>query len=92
MTNPVNPARGMFLRTNSTTLTGHQHRPSSHTDPDMYHSETTCWSQGCLCTLSPRYARINKWRQGYAVVEVDKSGEFNVHNYALGGDYKVRTA
>ena len=89
---PVNPARGAFLRTIHSCLVGHSHRTSTHCEPDMFKREITTWSQGCLCELSPEYARINKMNQGFAVVEVDKDGQFDVYNYRLSRDYKVRTA
>ncbi len=89
---PVNPARGAFLRTNHTVLIGHLHRPSSHAESDMFQSETMTWSTGCLCDRRPEYARINKWGWGFAHVEVDKDNQFNVHNYRLSNDYRVRTA
>lgn len=88
---PVNPARGAYLRTAHTVLIGHSHVPSTHAQPDLWQSETTCWSQGCLCDTRPEYARINKWAHGFAVVDVDKAGEFNLHNFKVTRDGKVRT-
>lgn len=89
---PVNPARGAFLRTLHTCLIGHLHRSSSHCEPDMFKREIMTWSQGCLCDLSPRYSRINKWSWGYAVIDVASDGSFNVHNYRLNGRHEVRAA
>lgn len=89
---PVNPARGLFLRTLHSCLQGHYHRTSTHCEPDMFKSETTTWSQGCLCDMTPEYARINKWNLGFAFIDVAKDGEYNLHNYRLSADYKVRTA
>jgi predicted phosphodiesterase len=91
ISSPVNPARGAYMRTAHTVLIGHLHRPSTHTEPDLWHSETTCWSTGCLCNLRPDYARINKWAWGFAVVDVDKSGQFNLHNFKVTQDGTVRT-
>jgi hypothetical protein len=91
ISSPVNPARGAFMRTLHTVLIGHLHRSSTHAEPDMWNSETTCWSQGCLCDRNPEYARINKWTHGYAVVDVDKSGDFNLHNFKIAAGGKVRT-
>jgi hypothetical protein len=39
-----------------------------------------CASTGCLCGLHPAYARINKWNHGFAIVEVDSKGVFQVDN------------
>jgi predicted phosphodiesterase len=86
---PVNVARGAFLRTLSTVMVGHSHRSSGHAESDMWHDETFCWSTGCLCDLTPEYARINRWNHGAAVVTVHKDGEFDVENFRITGG-KVR--
>lgn len=91
MSAPVNQARGAFLRLHHTVLEGHGHRTSVHCEPDMWHSETTCWSTGCLCDLRPDYARLNKWNHGFAVVDVHADGEFDVENLRIAGD-KIRTS
>ena len=77
----VNPARGAFLRMIDTSLLGHHHRSSSHVEYTWKHEPINCWSVGCLCDLSPEYARINKWNHGHAIVEVGSSGVFDVLNY-----------
>lgn len=81
LTNAVNPARGAFLRMMDTVVIGHHHRSSSHVEYDWRHKATNCWSVGCLCDLTPEYARINKWNHGHMVVEVSECGSFNVLNY-----------
>ena len=81
---PVNPARGLFMRTLSSMLIAHGHRTSQHAEPDWRHELTTCWSIGCLCDMTPEYARINKWNAGAAKIEVDKAGEFEVENFRIG--------
>jgi hypothetical protein len=88
---PVNQARGSFLRLHHTVLEGHGHRTSVHCEPDMFHSETTCWSTGCLCDLTPEYARLNKWNHGFAIVAVHDGGEFDVENLRIVGD-RIRTS
>ena len=92
MTNPVNPARGVFMRTLSTGLIGHQHRTSNHAESDMWHKEIACWSVGCLADLTPDYCRINRFNWGFAVVHVHKGGAFDVHNYRVMLDGSVRTS
>lgn len=86
---PVNVARGAFLRTLSTVMVGHSHRSSGHAESDMWHDETFCWSTGCLCDLTPEYARINRWNHGAAVVTVHDDGEFDVENFRISAG-KVR--
>ena len=91
ISSPVNAARGVFMRMISTALVGHHHRTSSHTEPNWKHEEIVCWSTGCLCNLNAEYAVINKWNAGFAVVEVDGSGQFQVDNLRLNTDYAVRS-
>jgi predicted phosphodiesterase len=87
---PVNPARGLFLKTLSTMLVGHGHRTSQHSETDWRHKQTSCWSTGCLCEMNPVYWRMgNRWNWGAAHVEVDSSSDFEVDNFRLGpgGEY-----
>jgi predicted phosphodiesterase len=65
---PVNPARGLFLRSKATALCGHSHQTSAHVETNMNRTVTGCWSLGCLCDLQPRYAPYNKWNHGFAIV------------------------
>ena len=69
---PVNPARGFFLKTLECTIAGHLHRSSIHRERSSKGKQIACWSTGCLCGLWPDYAKINKWNQGAA--RIDLSG------------------
>lgn len=89
---PVNVARGAFLRTLSTVLVGHSHRSSGHAESDMWHNEIFTWSTGCLCDLTPEYARINRWNHGAAIVTVHDDESFDVENFRISPDGKVRTS
>jgi predicted phosphodiesterase len=92
ISSPVNQARGAFLRLHHTVLEGHGHRTSGHAESDMWHKEVFCWSTGCLCDLTPEYARMNKWNWGFAVVSVDKSGSFDVDNLRISKHGDVRSS
>lgn len=72
MTNPVNPARGLFLRAKVNAVCNHFHQTSSHTEPGLGHPVST-WSGGCLCNLHPRYRPINKWNHGFMVLELHRN-------------------
>lgn len=74
---PVNPARGFFLKTMECTLAGHLHRTSQHQERTSKGKHIACWSTGCLCGLWPDYAKINKWDQSAARVDLHR-GDFNV--------------
>lgn len=80
---PVNPARGAFMRSMDCVLMGHQHRTSEHTEVTLMGKMITCWSTGCLSSLHPEYARVNRWNHGAAEVIVEKDGNFNVNNYRI---------
>lgn len=78
-TNPVNPARGVFLKTIDSVLIGHHHQPSSHTSKTLRGKAITTFSIGCLCDLAPEYMPVNKWSHGFCYIENDEDG-FNVDN------------
>lgn len=80
ITAPVNIARGLYLRAKVSTMQGHNHQTSEHTEPNLDGEIITTWSTGCLCELHPAYAPINKWNHGIASVEVFKDNTFNVEN------------
>lgn len=72
MTNPVNPARGLFTRAWESAICGHFHQISQHTERTAFSQRViSTWSLGCLCNLAPRYRPVNKWQHGHALVELD---------------------
>ena len=73
MYNPVNPARGVFLRTKACTLIAHFHVPSHHSERTVEDRIISCWSLGCLCDLHPEYDAVtNKWGHGFGYLEVQE--------------------
>lgn len=76
----VNPARSTFLKTYESTIVNHTHRSSEHTEPNLSEEVITCWSIGAMCWLHPEYSPINKWNHGFATVQTDDDGYFNVKN------------
>jgi hypothetical protein len=79
MTNPVNPARGLYMRAKKTSLCGHYHQSSEHTESSINNDIVTCWSIGCLSGLHPEYLPLNKWNHGFAEIYNDED-YFTVHN------------
>lgn len=79
ISNPVSPARGLFLRTVATSLCSHFHQRSEHSTKSGDGKLITTWSTGCLCHLSPDYASRNNWSHGFAVVETH-GRTWDVHN------------
>lgn len=78
----VNPARWLYLRAQATVLCGHFHRTSNHTETDMDGHPTSTWSAGCLCGLTPRWLRYNKWNQGFMYVE-SNGHDFRLENLRI---------
>ena len=77
----VNPARGLFLRAKSWALCSHCHTTSMHTAKNITGRLLTTWSTGCLCDLSPDYwPYANDWNWGFALVNIEKDGNFEVVN------------
>lgn len=81
LTNPVSVGRGVWLRTKQTGFTSHHHSTSTHIESNGSKTKTwVCFSLGCLCDLHPDYAPINGWNHGFAVVDIDKHGNFKEQN------------
>jgi hypothetical protein len=87
LTEPVNIARGYFLRAKGTVMVSHHHRTSEHTETDISEKMMTAWSIGCLCGLHPAYMPQNRWNHGFATVEIDGK-HFETRNYRI-SDGKV---
>lgn len=87
ISNPVNPARGLYNRAKKNTICFHHHQSSSHSEKDISGDVTTCWSSGCLCNLSPEYMPFNKWNHGFIEINGDDD-MFQVKNHNI-INYKV---
>ena len=81
-TSPVNPARGLFLKTLSSAVVGHHHRSSAHSELDVNEKLMSWWSIGCLCALHPEYALINKWNHGFCFIQTEGK-EFEMTNMKI---------
>jgi predicted phosphodiesterase len=77
---PVNIARGLFLKAKASAMQGHNHQTSEHSESNLEGKLTTTFSLGCLCELNPEYMPINKWNHGFAIVDIDDKGNFEVSN------------
>jgi predicted phosphodiesterase len=86
---PVNPAKGVYNKINSSMLIGHCHTTSEHSGSTLDHQLITCYSIGCLCTLAPGYDPFcTKHNLGFAYVEVKQGGNYRVHNKRI--DYYTK--
>lgn len=79
----INPARWLSLRAGESALIGHFHRTSSHISRSVRGSVQGWWSTGCLCELTPEYLVQNQWQHGFAIVDVNPDGSFEVQNLMI---------
>jgi predicted phosphodiesterase len=80
ISNPVNPARGFYMRAKTHVIGSHLHQTSQHSEKSLDGNVISTWSTGCLASLTPRYRPLNSWNHGFAVVSIDKCGGFDVEN------------
>lgn len=86
----VTPARNYRMKAVENIIVGHVHRTSTDViRKPLDGSYIGGWSVGCLCDLNTHYAARNGWNHGFAIVDVDKSGDFSVHNkMIIGGNIR----
>lgn len=81
---PVNAARGVYMQAKASTIIGHTHSVSEHTEKTLKDELITCWSTGCLCELRPDYKPYaNKYSHGFAHINVENNGNFHVKNMRI---------
>lgn len=81
--NPVNPARGVFLRAKASTIIGHCHQSSKHTESNLKGKIISCFSTGALCDLHPSYDPHNtKHNLGFAHI-TRNAGNYHVRNLEI---------
>lgn len=81
ISSPVNQARGAFLRTVECTISGHGHRTSHHVETALLGRTISSWSIGCLSDLHPDYRPVNRFNQGFAILDATK--DWRVTNYRI---------
>lgn len=81
---PVSPARGAFMKAKQSIIVGHLHRASHHPEITADGEVISCWSTACLCELKPSYSpQVSNSQHGFAHIEVEKNGDYTVHNYQI---------
>lgn len=84
MTSPVNPARGLFLKTGESAFVAHHHRTSEQPFKRPFsQTQVVCYSIGCLCILRNDYDTYNQSNHGFADVIVHNNGDFEFHNHKI---------
>lgn len=79
---PVSPARGLALKTLTSSVVSHHHKTSAQTETDLNGKLMSWYSLGCLCDLHPEYALINKWNHGFAYIQTEGL-EFDFSNMKI---------
>ena len=86
----VSPARGLFNKTKTFSACSHCHSTSEHPAKTIEGKLLTTWSFGCLSDLNPDwYPYGNDWNHGFAMINVEKDGSFEVRNYRILSNKKV---
>lgn len=86
---PVNPARGLYMRAKESSIIGHHHQTSEHSEKSLSGEVVTTWSVGALCGLRPEYLPNNKWNHGFAHIKVNSDSSYEVNNIRI-IDGKIR--
>lgn len=80
----VNPARSLYLKFKDSSVVGHLHRTSQHTEKTGTGKVISTWSLGCLCELTPAYAPLNAWNHGFALNIIDDdNGSYELFNHKI---------
>lgn len=78
------PARAVFAKAKKSVIIGHVHVADNYTDNNLDREVSTCWTTGCLCTLTPDYNPIGgKACHGFAHAIIEDNGDFKVDNIRI---------
>ena len=81
---PVNSARGVYMKAKQSTIIGHVHKVSTHSETDMDGKVITTWSTGSLCELKPDYSPlVSNYQHGFAHILIERNGDYTVKNYQI---------
>lgn len=82
-------ARGLFLKTKTFAACAHGHSTSEHSVRDINDVMLTTWSFGCLSDLHPDWNPFSDWNWGFAIINVEANGFFEVENRRILSNGKV---
>lgn len=81
---PVNSARGVYMKAKQSTIIGHVHKVSTHSETDMDGNSITTYSMGSLCEKRPDYSPlVSSYQHGFAHVLIDNNGDYHLKNYQI---------
>jgi hypothetical protein len=77
----ASPAKTLYDKTKENVIASHVHRTNEYTDKDFNGKIKICWTTGHLMHPNVEYCRhVDKYNQGFAILEKDLAGQFEVHN------------
>lgn len=76
----INVAKVIYDRANDNILVGHFHRTQEFLKRSIDGKVKGCWTTGCLQDVTVEYAKVNQWNYGFAAIEFDKDGNFDILN------------
>lgn len=81
VTSPVSPARTVYMKMKHSCVASHCHKVSQYTWVDMKGEAQSTWTTGCLMNLNVEYnPHGNDYVHGFAIVNVNKNGNFVFQN------------
>lgn len=81
---PVNSARGVYMKAKQSTIIGHVHKVSTHSETDMDGNVVTTYSTGSLCEKRPDYSPlVSSYQHGFAHIVIENNGDYHLKNYQI---------
>jgi metallophosphoesterase superfamily enzyme len=74
----INVAKLFYERHHVNAMIAHFHCRQYFEQRKITGDKEACWTLPCLCNLTPDFAPVNSWSQGFAIVKVDTDGNFTV--------------
>ena len=76
----IHVAYNRLNRAMNNLISGHSHFTQNVSRTDINGDLFASWVVGCLCNLHPRYNPNNRWNNGFARIERDSTGDFEMLN------------
>lgn len=76
----IHVAYNRLNRAMNNVISGHSHITQNVSRTDINGDLFASWVVGCLCNLHPRYNPNNRWNNGFARIERDSTGDFEMLN------------
>jgi hypothetical protein len=76
----MNVAQNKFRRSLTNFIFGHSHVSQNYGANTLKDKQIGSWSVGSLCQRHPDWKPFNQWSNGFAIIEINSDGSFNVHN------------